>query len=459
MVHRIQPTGVLLLIFWLGFAPGAGGAAQGQLWTEGSPAAGQESHLLALSKSLSQLAKRLRPAVVQIGIKSEEERPPEHPPVPEERPRVGSGFIISRDGYIVTNNHVVSQATEIEVELFGKERLPAKVIGRDARTDLALLKVESSTPLAVLPLGDSDALEIGELVLTIGHPFGLDYAVSLGIVSRKGPGFGLTTPFDEFIQTDAAINPGNSGGPLLNLRGEVIGINTAVIPNRQVGFAIPINLAKVILPQLLEKGKVAWGFLGVTIQNLDGALAQALGYQRAKGALVSSVMPGRPAEVAGVRRGDIIVTFDGKEVEDVRDLQRRVAMTPVGTAVPVTVFREGKPLELLVRVGEFPETFSLAAVEPPKKDLGLTVEVLDAEKAKQFKIEEEQGLVVTEVVKDGPAAKSGIRPGDLVREVNRREVNTLEAYQQALQHSLNGVDLFLVQRGEGFFYIAVKPKG
>lgn len=445
------------LVAFLSLAPLQVEAAEGRFWMEGNSKA-ELNDLTMFSRSLAKLAQDLRKAVVQVGILSDEGLPSEHPPQPEERPRVGSGFFISKDGYLLTNHHVIAHASEIEVELFGGKRLPAKLIGRDSRTDVALLKVDPEASLPVLPLGDSEALEVGELVLAIGNPFGLEYSVTMGVVSRKGRGFGASGPFDEFIQTDATINPGNSGGPLVNLRGEVVGINTAVIPNRRVGFAIPINLVKALLPELRERGKVGWGFLGVTIQDLNEGLAQALGFEGKKGALVNNVLPGKPAEAAGVRRGDVIIAFDGKAIEDVRDLQRTVGRTPVGKEVKVQVFRQGKVKELLIKVGEFPEP-AVAATAPPKKDLGLVVEELDTEKAKKFKVKEVEGLIVTEVAKGSPAARGGVRPGDLIKEVNRREVTSLEEYNRALAESSQGIDLFLVQRGEAFLFIAVKAKG
>jgi serine protease Do len=371
---------------------------------------------------------------------------------------VGSGIILSPDGYVLTNQHVIEQAGEIEVQLMDDRKFPAKVVGRDARTDLALLKVEASG-LPVLPLGDSDKLEVGELVLAIGNPFGLEYSVSLGIVSRKGRALGGAGAFDEYIQTDASVNPGNSGGPLLNMRGEVIGINTAVIPNRRVAFAIPINLAKTLLPDLQTRGRIAWGFLGVSIQDLTQEVATAMGFVETKGALVNNVLSGQPAEAAGIRRGDIIVAFNGKSISNVRTLQRAVSFTSVGTQAEVQVFRAGKLETVTVKVGEATSTERRASAAPARRDLGMTVEELDAEKLKKFKLREgEEGLVVSEVAKGGPAASAGVRAGDLIREVNRREVRSVEGYRSALRREEAEVDLFLLKRGESHFYVAVKPK-
>jgi serine protease Do len=419
--------------------------------------------LARVNQAMIRLARSLRPAVVQIGVSgergSEQDLPQDHPPLPPgERPRVGSGIILTADGFILTNQHVIEQAVEIEIHLMDDRKFPAKVVGKDARTDLALLKVEAAG-LPVLPLGDSDKLQVGELVLAIGNPFGLEHSVSLGIVSRMGRALGSAGTFTDYIQTDASVNPGNSGGPLLNMRGEVIGINTAVIPNRQVAFAIPINLAKSLLPELQTRGRIAWGFLGVSIQDVTQELAKAMGVPENRGALVNNVLVGQPAEAAGIKRGDIIVQFDGKVVSNVRVLQRTVSFTPVGKQVEVQVFRGGKLETLTVKVGEASTAERRATAPPARRDLGMVVEELDAEKAKKFKLREgEEGLVVSDVAKGGPAASAGIRAGDLIREVNRREIRSLEGYRTALRHDEGEVDLFLLQRGEAHFYVAVKPK-
>ncbi len=451
-----------MLPWMLVAAPDLSPAAPG-LWIEDGSIAPASRELLQFSDALSGLVERLRPSVVQVGVidnlDESLELPPGHPPVPPERPRVGSGFIIHPDGYVITNQHVLTRSGRIEVELFGGEKALATVVGRDARTDLALLKIDPPRALTALALGDSDKLKVGELVLAIGNPFGLDYSVTMGVVSRKGRAFGANGPFDEYIQTDATINPGSSGGPLLNLRGEVVGINTATVLNRRVGFAIPINLAKSFLPELKEHGKIRWGFLGVSIQELTPTLAQALGVEGTKGALVNNVISGQPAEQAGLRPGDVIVGFDGTTITDVRDLQRKVGRTPIGKTSLVKVIRKGKEEEFSIQVGEFPEP-TMAVAGPPKKDLGLTVETLDQVKAKEFKLKEERGLVVTEVVRNGPAAQAGLRPGDLIKEVNEQPVSSIEGYHRSLAASMKGgIDLFLVKRGDTVFYVGVRSKG
>jgi serine protease Do len=247
----------------------------------------------------------------------------------------------------------------------------------------------------------------------------------------------------------------------VNIRGEVVGVNTAVIPNRSIGFAIPVNLIKTVLPALREKGRVPWGFLGVGVQNLTQSVAQALGRQETDGALVNSVMPGLPAEAAGLRRGDLIVKFNGTPVKDVATLQRAVSLTAVGTAVEMEVLRDGVPSSLTVTVGEFRQTVAEAAVPEKRAEtaLGLTVEELDAEKAKKFKVKEQEGLVVAEVQEGGPAAAAGLRAGDLVAEVNRTEVRALAEYRQALKLGKGAVNLLLVRRGDAYLYVALEAKG
>ncbi|MBI2457165.1 MAG: trypsin-like peptidase domain-containing protein [candidate division NC10 bacterium] len=441
-----------------------GRGVEAALWTEGAGGGSREDpDLSRLNQGLVRLAKSLRPAVVQIGVSGEKgtepDLPQDHPPLPPgERPKVGSGIILSADGYVLTNQHVIDQAGEIEVQLMDARKFPAKLVGRDVRTDLALLKVEA-TGLPVLPLGDSDRLEVGELVLAIGNPFGLEHSVSLGIVNRKGRALGSAGAFDDYIQTDASVNPGNSGGPLVNMRGEVIGINTAVVPNRRVAFAIPITLAKSLLPELQVRGRIAWGFLGVSIQDLSQDVARAMGFSETMGALVNNVLSGQPAEMAGIKRGDIIVAFDGKPIPNVRALQRTVSFTAVGKQVELQVFRGGRLETVRVKVGEAATAERRATAAPTRRELGMTVEELDAEKTKKFKLREgEEGLVVSDVAKGGPAASAGIRAGDLIREVNRRQVRSLEGYRTALRREEAEADLFLLQRGEAYVYVAVKPK-
>lgn len=442
--------------------------AEEQFWREGALLTEQDSDLVRLNRSLTQLAARIQPAVVQIGVDREEGKglPRDHPPVPEERPerpRVGTGFIVSQDGYILTNDHVVGESREVDVELHDGRVLTAKVVGKDRRTDLALLKVDVETSLPVLPLGDSDRVEIGELVLAAGNPFGLEHTVTIGVVSRKGHGFGRFGFFDEYIQTDASINPGNSGGPLVNIRGEVVGINTAIVPRQRIGFAIPINLAKSILPQLRERGKVTWGFLGVGIQDIDSQLAQALEMPEKKGALVTNVLPGLAAEKAGLKRGDVILEYDGDPIEDVRDLQRRVARTAKGKRVKIKILRQGSVASLTAAVGEFTQEVLVRreeSPEPPPRDvLGLSLEELTPEIAKRFKLSMDEGVVVTEVTEGSAAARAGVRPGDLLAEVDQKPVKSLEEVRQALKGWTRQSHLVLIQRGDSYFYVAIRKQG
>src|SRR5215510_4361713 len=273
---------------------------------------------------------------------------------PEQR-GVGSGFIMSRDGYILTNNHVVEDADQIKVKLANGKEYDAKVMGRDPKTDLALVKIDGASDLHALAMGNSDDLKVGSWVVAVGSPFGLEQTVTAGIVSAKGRVIG-SGPYDNFIQTDASINPGNSGGPLINTRGEVVGINTAILAEgKGIGFAIPVNMAKDIAPQLQEKGHVTRGWLGVSIQEMTPELAKSFGLNENKGALVAEVLPGSPAEKAGIEQGDVIVEFDGKEVTESKGLPQIVASTPVGKSVAVKLWRNGKALERQVKVAEMAE--------------------------------------------------------------------------------------------------------
>jgi serine protease Do len=444
--------------------------AQKPFWREGGLVDEPSSDLARLNRSLTQLAALIQPAVVQIGVEraAEDQVPQDHPPLPEEqpeRPRVGSGFIISAGGYILTNHHVIGEDREVEVELYDGRTLPAKVVGKDRRTDLALLKVDGGGSLPVLPLGNSDQVQIGELVIAAGNPFGLEHTVTVGVVSRKGRGFGRLGFFDDYIQTDASISPGNSGGPLVNMRGEVVGINTAVIPRQRIGFAVPINLAKSVLPQLQARGQVSWGFLGIGIQELSGPLTQALGMSKKQGALVTNLLPGLAAEKAGLQRGDVILEFDGTDITDVRTLQQRAARTPVGTKAKIKILRQGEVQSVTVVIGEFsPEGEALARPErspepAPKEVMGLTLEELTPKSAKKFRLSVEKGLVVTEVTKGSSAARAGVRPGDLLTEVDQKPVETVQEVHQALKGWKRQVHLFLMQRGTSFFYVAVGKQG
>lgn len=330
------------------------------LWSEAQEAA-PDPGLVRMNEALVRLAERLRPALVQVRVQGDAPRSPappapEGPRPPDPRRGLGSGFLISPEGYLVTNHHVVTDAPRVEVRLADGRRFRAQVIGRDPRTDLALLKIDAPGPLPTLPIGDSDQARVGEFVLALGHPFGLDQTVSFGIVSRRGPGrAGDTGAGFDFIQTDAAVNPGNSGGPLVNMAGQVIGVNSMASRGGSIGFAIPSNLVKSLLPQLQARGRVQWGWLGVSIEEVSEELAGTLGLAEAKGVLVNRVLPGQPAERAGIKARDIILSLDGAPVAQPRDLIRLVSMTPVGKKVEVGVLRDGKSERLTVEIGEYKE--------------------------------------------------------------------------------------------------------
>ena len=371
---------------------------------------------------------------------------------------VGSGFAIDRKGYILTNDHVVKDADQIKVKLADGKEFEAKVIGRDPKTDLALVKIEASPDLQPLQLGNSDDLKVGSWVVAIGSPFGLEQTVTAGIVSAKGRVLG-SGPYDNFIQTDASINPGNSGGPLVNMKGEVVGINTAIIADGQgIGFAIPINTAKEIVPQLEEKGHVTRGWLGVGIQEVTPALAKSFDMKEKKGALVSHVFKGGPAEKAGIEQGDIILGFDGKEIADSKDLPRIVASTPVGKTVTVKLSRNGKTVDRQVKVGEMEE--KTAAVKTPShKSLGISVQDVTPEIARDLRLKKGSGVVVTRVEPGSPAADAGVLTGDVIQEVNRKPVKDVEDFTQKIEKAKDQDNiLLLIQRGQSSLFAAVTPK-
>jgi serine protease Do len=382
---------------------------------------------------------------------------------PQRQRSLGSGFIIDSDGSILTNNHVVENAQRILVKLAGDEQdYEAKVIGRDPKTDIAVIKINAKSSLSVASFGDSDHLEVGEWVVAIGNPFGLDGTVTSGIVSAKGRHNITQGPYDNFIQTDASINPGNSGGPLINLRGEVIGINTAIFSrsggNMGIGFAIPINLAKELLPQLRGKGKVTRGYLGVLIQKVTPEIAESLGMERGHGALVANVSKDGPAEKAGVKVGDVIVEFDGKEVKDSGDLPMVVARTPVDKKVRMKVLRDKQEITLNVAVGELKEE-EVVASAPEKGELGMTVQKVTPQLAENLGLEKSDGVVVTAVEPGSAADEAGIRRGDVILEVDRRPIRGVDEYRKAVTGRKGRGILFLVRRGENTLFLALKPQG
>jgi serine protease Do len=362
---------------------------------------------------------------------------------PEAQPRratsLGSGFIIDASGLVVTNNHVIADADEINVILHDDTTLKAEVVGKDPKTDVALLRVKSDKPLSAVQLGDSDQIRVGDWVLAIGNPFGLGGTVTAGILSAHHRDIGAGS-YDDFLQTDASINKGNSGGPMFNMNGEVIGINTAIYSPMAtggsvgIGFAIPSNLAKPVLVQLKDFGKARRGWLGVRIQGVTDEIAESLGLDKPKGALVASVSDKGPAAVAGIQPGDVVLTFDGKDVTDMRRLPRIVAETPIDKSVKVTVWRKKKEQNVDVKVGELQENEQQAAVSPSQqspattpgatiKALGLSLANATPDLKQKFSLADETaGVIVVEVANDSPAMEKGIRPGDVIIEVAQEEV-------------------------------------
>jgi serine protease Do len=430
--------------------------------------------------NFSDLAEKVRPGVVNIQVVKKvknvvfafrnspgspfgDESPFGHffegnPSGDQKQEGVGSGFIMSREGYIITNNHVVEDADQIRVKLANGQEYDAKVVGRDPKTDLALVKIDGAKDLHPLSLGNSADLKVGSWVVAVGSPFGLEQTVTQGIVSGKGRVIG-SGPYDDFIQTDASINPGNSGGPLINMKGEVVGINTAILPSGQgIGFAIPIDMAKTIVPQLEQKGAVTRGWLGIGIQEMTPALEKSFGLKEKEGVLVADVSKGSPAEKAGIERGDVILQFDGKEVAESKDLPRIVAATPVGKTVNIELLRDEKVIERTVKVGEMEENTEAAQL-PSRKSLGITVQELTPEIANDLGLKRETGVVVTRVEPGSSAADAGIQAGDVIQEVNRKPVKDVKDFSQRIAQAQSQDNvLLLIQRGQNSLFAAVTQK-
>jgi serine protease Do len=372
---------------------------------------------------------------------------------------LGSGVIVDASGIVLTNAHVVERATEIEVATADGKKHKAKVMGVDRKTDLAVLKLQGGGPYAAANLGDSDRVRVGDWVLAIGSPFGLQQTVTAGIISAKGRSIGQG-PYDDFLQTDAAINPGNSGGPLVNMSGEVVGINSAILSrtggNVGIGFSIPVNMAKRIYSELAAKGKVTRGWLGVSIQPLTPDLAKGFGLKEPNGVLISDVVQDSPAAVAGVTSGDIIIEFDKKKVDSPQELQKAVASTQPGRAVPLKVWRDKGEKTLEIKIGETPDdNVALKSTNKGKSLLGLDVRPITPELARQLNLRNPEGVIVFSVDDESAAAEAGLQRGDVIREVNRQRVRSLPDFEKATKDVKEGDRVtVLLQRGPQSLYVA-----
>jgi serine protease Do len=426
--------------------------------------------------SLAQVAESVAPAVVNINTVTRGSlgRTPveeffgeeffrrffgEAPEREQQQRSLGSGVIVDSSGVVLTNAHVIERASDIEVVLQDGKKHKARVVGVDRRTDLAVLRLQDSGPYPAVRLGDSDRAKVGDWVLAIGSPFGLQHTVTAGIISAKGRSIGQGA-FDDFLQTDAAINPGNSGGPLVSMGGEVIGINTAILSrsggNVGIGFSIPANMAKRIYTELVAKGKVTRGWLGVSIQPLTQELAQSFGRKDPAGVLIADVVQDSPASRAGIAAGDIIVEFDGKKIDSPQDLQKVVAGTAPGKGVPLKVWRDKASKTLEIKIGETPDE-SIAA-RPGSKGrglLGLDVRPITPDVARQLNLRSLEGVVVLRIEDDSPAAEAGIQRGDVIREVNRQRVRSVQDFERATRDLKEGDRItVLLQRGAQALYVA-----
>lgn len=453
---------VLLSLVWVGVAPG--------------------SLQASTAPDFVTLAEQLKPAVVNINTsKTVQSRRPslpglrgpqrdlfddffEHffqgqPNRSRQQRSLGSGFIISADGYILTNHHVVKGADEIKVKLADGRSFTAELQGGDSKLDLALLKIDTgSERLPVASLGNSESLKVGEWVMAIGNPFGLAQTVTVGIVSAKGRVIGAG-PYDDFIQTDASINPGNSGGPLFNVRGEVVGINTAIVAGGQgIGFAIPVDIARDVITQLRETGQVVRGWLGVMVQSLTEELAASFGLEQAKGALVTEVTADSPAERAGLLRGDVILSVNGRMVDEMNDLPKQVAALPVGKKARITVFRDGKERQLEVTIARLSDEGSVAGSSSEAADkLGLGLIDLSPELLRRYGLEDSRGVLINAVKAGSPAAAAGVQSGDLIIEANGKAVEDVAGLRRVISKISSGEPLrLLLQRDKGLLYTVVK---
>jgi serine protease Do len=374
-------------------------------------------------------------------------------PQPFKRQGTGSGFIIRKDGLILTNNHVVENAQEITVTLTDKQQYKAKVLGRDPKTDLAVIKIEPKASLPTATLGNSEALRVGDWVMAIGNPFGLSNTVTTGIVSAKGRMIGAG-PYDDFIQTDASINPGNSGGPLFNMDGEVVGINTAIFSqsggNIGIGFAVPVNLVKNLVPELETKGTVTRGWLGVAVQPVTPDLARSFGLDKERGALVGDVVPQGPADKAGIKRGDVIVSYDGKKLDDSAALPGLVGSTPVGKTVAVEVMRDGKTRTVNVAISKLNDQTAAVNTKQEKSEWGLAMQNIRPEERRQMGLTGNEGVLVASVMPNSPAANAGIQAGDVILQVNQVAVTSVQGVKdEAAKAKGDKPLLLLLRRADG----------
>jgi serine protease Do len=366
----------------------------------------------------------------------------------------GTGFFISSDGYIITNNHLVENAIKVEVTSLQEKTYQAKIVGTDPETDLALLKVKEKN-LPYVELGDSDKIQVGEWVLAIGNPLGLTHTVTSGIVSAKGrifPDLEPTQPYQDFIQTDAAINRGNSGGPLINLEGKVVGINSIIWSpsggNIGIGFAISSNLTKSIIDKLKESGRVIRGYLGVGVYAITEDFVKLLDLESDKGALINNVDPGSPADKAGLKRYDVIIALDGKPIEDGDDLQFRIAEIKPGTKVDLTIIRDGKQKTIPVKIIEKETTVETAPTSSSGKDIGLKVQQMTSNMAKRYGYQTNEGLIITQVERYSEADRKGLQTGDIILEVNRQKVDKIDDLERILKRLKSGDPLLLLVRRE-----------
>ncbi len=441
--------------------------------------------LILASKARAVIVKKVQDAVVHIEVEIMQQgqrfgnqnpsnnelfdrfspQRPDSPDMPRRfrQEGMGSGSILDKNGYILTNNHVVGSADKILVMLSDGRQMEAKLIGTDPPSDLAVIKIDG-VELPVLPFGDSDLMDVGESVIAIGNPFGLSRTVTLGIISAKGRTNIGITDYEDFIQTDAAINPGNSGGPLINLRGEIIGVNTAIFTRsgsyQGVGFAVPINMARQIMEDLISKGSVSRGWLGVGIQDVDGRLAKAFGLESTNGSLITMVFKNTPAGKAGIQKGDVVIAFNGRTIRNSAQFRNMVAVARANTIVEIEIFRDGKTETIKVKLEERPKNPLMTQTQPEEDSfLGITVEDLTQKTAEQYGYEPGTGALITKIEPQSPADKANLEVGTLIVEVDRHPITNLDSFKAAIKAAdiEEGV-LFLIQNQEGSQYIIISEK-